>query len=250
MTPQRFQLEQWSAWAAGLESPEAWLRWLSAPHALTANGVPALAEVPAITRRRIDPLGRIALQSAYWAQGAELSGPVVFASRWGEIERAVQMLEQLAAGESLSPTAFGLSVHNAIGALYSIARKDRNNYQAVSAGDFSVEAGFVEVAGLLADGAERVLLVYFDGPLPPAYASFESLAAENAQQFPHAFACMLRRAERGGIALGTQAPASARTEPANALPPGLTVLQFLLGTQPALRRAAPSADWVWTRNAG
>ena len=244
MTPARLQIEQWAAWAPGLESQHAWRQWLLNPHELESAGTPALAEMPAMMRRRIEPLGRVALQAAYWAQGSEPTGPVVFASRWGELARSVDMLQRLAAGEPLSPTAFSLSVHNAIGALYSIARKDRHNYQAVSAGEFSAEAGFAEAAGLLADGAERVLLVYFDSPLPEIYGRFET---RPGLQFPHAFACLLSRAGTGGIGLGTQPPQPSLP---GALPPGLEVLQFLLGEQEELQRGGTANSWIWTRHAG
>lgn len=245
MTFPKLRIDRWAAWAPGLESNDAWLQWLRHPVALpAADGVPPLAEMPAMMRRRIEPLGRVALQAAYWAQAEERTGPVVFASRWGEVARSVGMLQQLAAGEPLSPTAFSLSVHNAIGALYSIARKDKHNYQAVSAGDFSAEAGFAECAGLIADGAERVLLVYFDSPLPEIYAEFAPLPAANCA---HAFACLLSRAEIGGLSLSSSVPAQPTPE---ALPPGLAVLQFLLGEQAALHRASRAASWTWTRHAG
>jgi len=246
MTPLRLQIEQWAAWAPGLESHEAWRQWLREPVELVPTGAPALAEMPAMMRRRIEPLGRVALQAAYWAQGPEPTGPVVFASRWGELARSVELLQHLAAGEPLSPTAFSLSVHNAVGALYSIARKDRHNYQALSAGEFSAEAGFVEAMGLLADGAERVLLVYFDCPLPKIYARFES--REHPLHFPHAFACLLKRAESGGISLSTQTP---KPTPPGGLPAGLEVLRFLLDAEQAeLRRGASATHWIWTRHAG
>ena len=240
MKPLQLQIDRWAAWAPGLETPEAWEAWLRAPQAVTATAVPPLSEMPAMMRRRIEPLGRVALQAAYWAQGDAPTGPVVLASRWGEIERSVGMLEQLAAGEALSPTAFSLSVHNAIGALFSIARKDKNNYQAVSAAEFSAEAGFAEAAGLLADGAEQVLLVYFDAPLPEAYAAFET----TAHPFPHAFACLFSRAEVGGISLSSEPNQAPQGDAA--LPPGLQVLQFLLGDSVSMRRH----NCLWQRHAG
>ena len=238
MKPLQLRIDRWAAWAPGLETPEAWVEWLRAPQPVTTRAVPPLSEMPAMMRRRIEPLGRVALQAAYWAQGDAPTGPVVLASRWGEIERSVGMLEQLAAGEALSPTAFSLSVHNAIGALFSIARKDKNNYQAVSAGPFSAEAGFAEAAGLLADGAEQVLLVYFDAPLPEAYAAFETVT----DPFPHAFACLLSRAEGiGGISLSSEQP---QASPPDTLPPGLQVLRFLLSEDVTMRRH----NWLWQRH--
>ena len=242
MTP-RFRIEHWAAWAPGLATEAAWRDWLAAPVQLQGDAAPPLGEMPPMMRRRIDPLGRVALQSAYWAQGDQpITGirPVVFASRWGEMARSVALLEQLAAGEPLSPTSFSLSVHNAISALYSIARKDTANYIAVSAGEHSVEAAFIEALGLLADGAGQVLIVYFDAPLPECYAAFRPAGQ---LQFSHAWAALLTGCEQSGFSLKT---ASTEVMPApNLLPPGLGPLEFLLGSAPQWQHG----NWLWCRHA-
>ncbi len=245
MPSTQLQIDRWAAWAPGLESQEAWLQWLRDPVELTASGTPPLSEMPAMMRRRIEPLGRVALQAAYWAQGGGPTGPVVFASRWGELARSVEMLTQLAAGEPLSPTAFSLSVHNAIGALFSIARKDKHNYQAVSAGEFSLEAGFAEACGLIADGAGSVLLVFVDCPLPELYAEF---ASPQTARFPYAFACMLSLAQSGaGTSLATQ-PGDGALEN---MPSNFDVMRLLLDVDvdagAEVRRQRPASTWLWKR---
>ncbi len=240
----RFSLEQWAAWAPGLESQADWLAWFAQPGPLTGDQTAALSAMPAMMRRRMDPLGRAALQSAYAVQPAEAC-PMVFASRWGDLARSVGMLEQLAQAQPLSPTAFSLSVHNAIGALYSIARQDRSNYSAVSAGEYSAEAGVAEAQGLLADGAPAVLLVCFDAPLPEVYAQY-SPAGE--WQFIHAWAALLRRVDAshaGGLSLQADIAAAPAPAPSN-LPADLRTLEFLLGPQAELQHG----PWRWTRHAG
>ena len=248
MTPLRLQIDRWAAWAPGLESQEAWETWLAEGDAVPpepAAAVPPLAEMPAMMRRRIEPLGRIALQAAYWAQGGQApAGPVVFASRWGEIARSVEMLQQLAAGEPLSPTAFSLSVHNAIGALFSIARGDRNTYQAISAGAYSVEAGFAEASGLIADGAASVLLVCFEAPLPPLYRAHGD--AYDGFMLPRAFALKLScTAADCGISLASRA---GEAPPSTAgLPSDLCALRFLVGADPQ-QRSLDAGRWRWQRD--
>jgi hypothetical protein len=236
-------VEHWSAWAPGLETQAAWTQWLADPLALPvvsegAATQPPLAEMPAMMRRRIDPLGRIALQSAYAAQQDQPIDAAVFASRWGELERSEMLLGQLAANEPLSPTSFSLSVHNAIAALYSIARKDTGNFSAVSAGAYSTEAGFIEALGLIADGARRVLLVSYDAPATPLYRPYE--AAGESCQFAHAFALLLTRAEHGGIRLqrGGEAPVDER------LNPSLRTLRFLADASAA---TLTHGGWTWSR---
>lgn len=252
----RFWVEQWAAWAPGIESQAQWREWLAAPAMPpVSDRVAPLADMPAMMRRRIEPLGRAALQTAYALQSNKGSAaedapyPLVFASRWGELTRAVGMLEQLALGQPLSPTAFSLSVHNAIGALYSIARHDRANCLAVSAGEYSAEAGVAEAQGLLADGAAGVLLVYFDAPLPPAFAQFAPLTTPGLQ-FLHAWACLLRPAgsERQEL-LGLRAiqPCRPDCEPRSTQAPAdLRTLGFLTGQEATFEHGR----WRWSRNVG
>jgi beta-ketoacyl synthase-like protein len=232
-----FRVCRWSAWAPGLPDPELWLAWLSNPDLarLDGNAAPLLTELPPMTRRRIDPLGRAALQAAFWAQGELPTGPVIFASRWGEIARSVSLLRQLACGESLSPTAFSLSVHNASSALYSIARGDTANYAAISAGPCSAAAGMCEALGLLVDGAQQVLVVSVESALPNPYRQFEPEA--------HPLRAWAALIEAGDdICLETLPQPSASP---SAFPPDLAALQIIAGAAPELQQAG----WCWSRNA-
>lgn len=243
-----FRVRRWAAWAPGLQTQEAWDAWLAAPAwPLPANeAVAPLAEVPAMTRRRIDPLGRAALQVAWWAQGEAPTGPVVFASRWGEIARSVALLKQLAAGEALSPTTFSLSVHNASSAVYSIARGDTANYSAVSAGPASAAAGVCEALGLLADGAPQVLVVSVESELPEPYQAFEKHPGPL-----RAWAALLETADQG-LRLRPLPPEPA-TEPAveaepGGLPPDLAALRFLAGNSLSWQQRSAAGGWSWSHH--
>jgi hypothetical protein len=131
-----------------------------------------LVEMPAMMRRRLGHLGRFACQVAWLCQPQPNPAPMVFASRYGDSERSLGLLGELVQGEPLSPTAFGLSVHNAVSALYGIARGHTGNTIAVCAGRATVGAALTEVAALLADGAPEVLVVYYEAPLPQPYTVF------------------------------------------------------------------------------
>ncbi|WP_431261421.1 beta-ketoacyl synthase chain length factor [Roseateles chitinivorans] len=231
-----FRVCRWSAWAPGLPDPGLWPAWLMTPDLsrLEGEAVPALSELPPMTRRRIDPLGRAALQTAFWTQGGLATGPVVFSSRWGEISRSVTLLRQLASGEPLSPTAFSLSVHNASSALYSIARGDTANYAAVSAGAGSAAAAVCEALGLLADGARQVLVVSVESALPDPYRAFD------AEALPlRAWAALI---EPGDEIRLESAPQTA-TVPSS-LPPDLAALQVIAGSASELHQAG----WRWSRH--
>lgn len=166
-------VSDWAAWAPGLVERAAWRDWARAPWLPQGDDSPALTEIPAMQRGRIDRVGRMAIQAAWWCSQAEAQGvPLVFASRHGDVQRSCDLLEQLARGEAMSPTQFGLSVHNAVAALYSIVRGEHGNYLALAAGGATAEAAVVEAAGLLDDGAPEVLLVIYEAPMPAVHLEF------------------------------------------------------------------------------
>ncbi|PSD26840.1 3-oxoacyl-ACP synthase, partial [Stenotrophomonas maltophilia] len=112
-----FSIVDWAAWAPGLSERSQWLGWADAPYPPVGEDTPALAEIPAMQRRRIERLGRMAIQAACWCeegQGADSQVPLVFASRHGDVARSMELLGALSNDQPLSPTGFGLSVHNAI----------------------------------------------------------------------------------------------------------------------------------------
>ncbi len=240
-----FAIDRWSAWAPGLTDTTAWQSWFAQPHPLPTEGTPALTEVPAMMRRRVERLGRIALQAAYGCQADAAETPVVFASRYGDLTRSVELLTQLAKSEPLSPASFSLSVHNAIGALYSIIRGHTGAYSAVASGPETVEAAVVEACGLLADGAESVLVVAYDEPVPSPWQHF----AESAD-FPRAFACRLRAASRvSRFTLSCQVGSDDGQPRTNALPPDLAVLRFLVSGAEQFEHPVGHRRWRWQRHA-
>lgn len=242
MSP-RFRISAWSAFAPGLDNEADWQAWAIAPSCPQGDAVPALAEMPAMQRRRLEPLGRMALQVAWRCEPAPPADlPMVFASRHGDIRRTFGMLEGLTRDEPLSPTHFGLSTHNAIAAQYSITRGLTGNYSAVSAGVASVEAGVAEALGLLAEGAPAVLLVAYDGPTPEAYDGFQDEPAA-----AWAWAWRLKAARGEGPAWSLEPDEASPPPGPHALPAGLETLRRVLTASPAW----PSRDgrWRWTRHA-
>lgn len=245
----RFSVRQWAAWAPGLTTREDWLAWFAQPSRIAGDATPPLPDIPAMMRRRIEKLGRVALQSAYDAlDGASddirAACPAVFASRYGDMRRSMELMKQLAAEGAVSPTAFSVSVHNAFAALFSIARGDRSSYSAVASGPESAEHAFVEAVGLLAEGAPEVLVVYYEEPLP---APLEHFSAPN--EFLRGWACRIAPAPgRGGIAFAlSSAPHEADT-PESDLPADLELLRFLTdGNAASHERTVAGRRWRWDR---
>lgn len=170
---------------------------------------------------------------------------MVFASRYGDAARSVEMLAELAREQALSPTVFGLSVHNAIAAMVSIARGERGNVLAVAAGAASAAAALVEAGALLADGAPEVLVVCYDAALPGAYAEFADEPGS-----PYAWAWRVARPAVGEPHLSLDWDAAAPGEPAATapLPFGLDLLRFALSPQPVWSRSAQGQCWTWRRH--
>ena len=152
-----------------------WVAWDAHPQ---RHGAPASSElgfIDPLLRRRLSPMARISLKVAHDCVHDLGSVRMVYASRHGELGRTTEMLRDLAVGESVSPTAFSMSVLNASAGLFSIARQDRSASTAVSAGEESFGFGLLEACLQLASKPdEPVLLVYADEPVPDVYGEADA----------------------------------------------------------------------------
>lgn len=200
-----------------------------------------------MARRRLGRLAKMAVLVADDVlQQKQLTDlPVVWASRYGDAEKSLALLRSQVAGEPLSPTAFGLSVHNGVGAQHSILRGMVANAICVASSGSVPEAGVVEAMGLLGDGTSDVMLVCYDEPLPGEYAGFtESPAAE------FAWAGLLTQKTDGlpSFALSASADDVQSSESAT-LPHSLQVLRFLLDADQSrlTQQRSEGGVWVWER---
>lgn len=244
----QFEIRAWAACAPALRTHADWQAWCKAPWLPAGADLPVLAAMAPMLRRRVNATGRAALHPAYdiAATGAAASAmPAVFASRHGDSHRAYEMLCELAAGQPLSPTAFGLSVHNAIGAMFSIDRGDASNVQAIAGGRDTVETAVVEACGLLADGAEDVLLVCYDTPLPDPYKGFA-----DEPQCLYGWAWHVGKPNTGAPAfeLDIVGPYGSPQPDPLLLPHGLDVLRFMLAGDKTLTHRGEQCQWRWQRH--
>lgn len=240
----QFSIASHAAWAPGLSTPQAWAGWAAAPFAIGEGLDPPVPQMPPMLRRRAGFLGKMALEVAYQCLDGRLDVPTVFCSRHGEVLRAVDLLTDLANGAPLSPTGFGLAVHNASAGLFSIARGDRANHIALSAGSATVEHAVIEACGLLADGAPMVMLAAYDAGLPAPLAQFEDCAEQ-----PHAWAWLMVPAAERPIRLAWSRACAKTPAPGSGLPGSLDVLRFQLAGEARMERRAAGQDWTWTRDA-
>ncbi|MBM3117139.1 beta-ketoacyl synthase chain length factor [Jeongeupia naejangsanensis] len=214
----RFCLRQWSAWAPGLETREAWSGWDGTlPH---GDASPKVDAMPAMLRRRADRLGKMTLETLYAPDIAYHGQPLIHASRHGEATRTVPLLQALARDGAVSPQAFSMAVHNATAGLFTIATRTHAPVTAIAAGPETALAGLLEACSQLADGAASVLLCFSDEPLPALYQPYADTA-----EAP--FALTLDLVAGDDFTLGTGAACTEDATP-------LSLLHFLLGGETAL----------------
>jgi hypothetical protein len=185
----------------------------------------------------------MALEVAYQCLGRRIDLPTVFSSRHGDAARSVALLLDLAKDVPLSPTSFGLSVHNATDGLFSIARGDHASHVALAAGQSSVEHAVIEACGMLAEGEPAVLLVAYECPLPTPYGAFQ-----DCDEQPYAWAWLMQRPADEVVSL-TWSDALEHSPPSfEQLPAGLQVLRFYLRKEPTLERTSNTRRWLWFRD--
>lgn len=240
-----FSIESWAASAPGLSDARDWRSWSEDPRPPGVGPAPELRAIPPMQRRRISTLGRHALLALEEVSTeAAPEAPRVYASRFGELKRSAELLEQLFQDGGPSPMSFSLSVHNAIGALSSIARADTLPYTAVAAGEETLEAALLEAAGLLADGAPEVLIVIYEDAIPEPWREFDALPEA---AFPRAVALRVRPPQGpSGFRLRCEA-ADGATPAATSLPPELQLVKFLCGGAERMTRVVGARRWEWTR---
>lgn len=142
---------------------------------------PELKTIPAMQRRRLSAFAKMTLHCALEASG-EYQHDVasVFSSRHGDLHKTSKLISDVASKEALSPTHFGLSVHNAVGGLFSIFTGNKAPLNAVSAGEDSFFMGLVDaVAKLHYHGYQRILYVYSDQAVPSIYQEYVQQQPDN-----------------------------------------------------------------------
>jgi len=240
----QFSIVSFAAWAPGIETDEAWGEWALGQRQIAGDGEPALHSMAPLLRRRAGFLDRMALEVAYRCLADRKDVPVIFSSRHGEASRSVDLLIDLAKGLPLSPTNFALSVHNATGGLFSIARSDHASSSALAAGESTVEHAVIEASALLADSAAQVLLVVYDRPLPALYAGFQDYCEQ-----PFAWAWLMHAPEREVFSLSWSAPVGQEAADRTQFSPGLQILRFYLRRDRGLQRICQGRRWLWSRDA-
>ena len=211
---------------------------------LEREGRPEARFLPALLRRRCSPLARIMLTAAFdCCDEEELPGvATVFASRHGNINESIDLLERVVRRQPLSPTRFSHSVHNAQAGLFSIAAGNRQASSSIAAQEDSFGCGYLEALTLLERAPGRpVLLVTADVPLA---ATFSSLVEEPASSY--ALALLLER-EGGGTRLGFGLERGDAARRRARWPDAMEFLRWVLSGEERIALGAGRRRWAWRR---
>lgn len=196
----KFQIEAWSAIAGEVRTEEEWKSWLNSPRIPEEPiGKEVLKQAPAMLRRRFGVLGKSVMGAVLPIVQDGQAIPGVFASRHGDLTLTLSLLKDIGLSESISPTGFGLAVHNAVSGLVSIARKDTSEVTAIAATEGLVLQALFEAVGQL-QVSDKVLCVIYDAPVPEPYRDTTA-----SDPFPYAIAIILSRTEGEAYRL-TQCP--------------------------------------------
>lgn len=167
-----FCIKAWDFWPASFNNDGL----------VVAADFTLLSSIPAMARRRMSQLTKMAFQTAI-AVEPENTTPCIFASRHGDLHKTVELLKAIAVSDDLSPTQFALSVHNAISGQYSIFTLNNADMNAIAGGASSLHYAVLEAASRLAteEDLTEILVVYADEPVPDLYQPFcsEPLVAQS-----------------------------------------------------------------------
>lgn len=136
----------------------------------------AIEHIPAMQRRRLSRLAKLALNSAIQTLDIHNVDYIVWVSQYGDEAKTLNILEDVLSEQTPSPTQFSTSVHNAISGLYSILCQDATPATSLAG---SWNDGLIEAYAWLKTRPEarQVLLVYYDEALPGIYIEHQPFAA-------------------------------------------------------------------------
>ncbi len=235
----RFNIDAWNAYAPDLESRDAWQAWLASPFTPDGPVKPAVMKtVPAMLRRRFTPLGKVAMGAALPLLSDTDSVASVFASRHGDTPLTLELLQGIGQADPMSPTAFSLAVHNAVGGLYSIACKDKSAINAIAASEGLVVQALLEAVCQL-QVHRRVLCVIYDVVLPELYQPYSQ-----GPDFPHALALMISRDGDNGFVLQQRPGVTDAVESGQDIP---DMIALLCGNADRLSCSVRGAHWLLNR---
>ena len=166
-------ISDWNAWAPGLNSHEDWSLFLNGKLALLENDPPDVSFLSPMFRRKLSLLSRMIFCTFNKLKDKEsLKGiPLIFASRHGELDLSISLINSGLDSLTCSPAKFSISVHNSPVGLLSIQDNNTGPSTAISSGKRTLEMGLIEAICTM-EAFEEALLIYADLPLNEEYEEY------------------------------------------------------------------------------
>jgi hypothetical protein len=230
-----FVINNWRAWAPGISIKHANL--------IPESSQTDLRQVPKLLHRRLSTLAKaVFLTAEKCCISAPSSIPVVFSSSHGEICKSLEMLKTLQREEELSPTAFSLSVHNAIAGLFSIAFNNHEEITVIAPCQEGIAAAFAEGLGMLQEDKPEVLLIFYDEPIADFYPT-----APYHLNAPEPCVLALRISRAGdGTRISLQRSQQGRNDGEQPVQL-LAFIRYLLADDSELELGNPGRCWTWRK---
>jgi len=248
-------VKQWSAWSPHLHNHDDWLSWARAtPMAMQ----PALDEtqvmaardtirrtLPLPLRRHTSPTTQMVLATCAPLVTKQPIDYVLFCSQHGELQRSMQLLNDIATQTLLSPADFTHSVHNIAVGLLAIWQYLTVNTQSIAAGAQTFMMGMIDaMAWLQLHPGKTVLLAMYDDVIPVPYQSLVY-----TPHAPYVLALLLTTGTKDTASCLLPQLTSTTPKMASLLPPALTFLAWLLQTsQQPLTQPCYGQSLIWHRH--
>lgn len=170
--------------------------WLAVfPDRKLHQGTVAAEEIehlPMMTARRLTKGCRAAVEVAATLLKRTAVDSLIFVSRHGEVARSEKILTSIALSKPVSPTDFGMSVHNAASAVASIYTKFKGPVTSIVSGSDSLHSALIEALAQLGSDKKTVLLINFESALPDIIGP---TLEENPALEPYAMGCVIKNGD-------------------------------------------------------
>ncbi len=208
---------------------------------ISATGELPVCPAPVMLRRRLSSLGKLVI-SALDSVAIKEEEPFVVASSWGDSRRTLELTQEMLDTGDVSPAGFTANVHNANSGIAGIWLKNHAPAPAISADNFTTEAGLTECQ-LLLEHHPSVILVRAEAPLPELWSQ-RSHQLE-APDYPYVWA--MRLVKKGVLNSFSIVSESLQGNQIASESNPLSDLAFLLNQDNLWVHANNNRRWTWRK---
>ncbi len=235
----QFKIKDIKALAPNLQTLAQWQQWATAP--VFTQGevtVPKLEFIPMMQRRRLSKFARLCCFTLHeLTQRNDI--PMVFVSRFGDLVKTDELIEDVVDNQTLSPTKFALSVHNAVAGQYSILTDNKQPSTTIAAGSDSFHMGLCDaLARLKQSDNDELIMVCTETITPQKYTPYIS-----EQQVDHSVAILLSKTQGREVQLTPSTNSDAATT--ERLPQALAFMAWFFGDQATSTIISAQKQWHW-----